>query len=199
VIRTGEKSVIAPKLSDDGRMRLAQDLGAFLATLHGLVAPVELIDVVDPNQRADMTVRVPRARDMIDRVRSDCPDAVCAEPILIAAEALAPDPRRVLSHGDLHLRQILVTDVGRLSGVVDWVDICVAPPSLDLSVLWSLFSPRERSTFLTAYGPADPDTLLRARVLAMFLSAALAAYARDHGWAHLWREALAGLHRALLD
>ena len=181
------------------RVPLAQDLGAFLNVLHALAPPDELIDVIDPNRRADMGLRVPRAREMIDQIRSDWPAANRAESILSAAEQLGPDPRTVLSHGDLHLRQILVTDDRRLSGVVDWVDICRAPASVDLSVLWSLFSPHERETFLAAYGPVDPDTLLRARALALFLSAALAAYAQDRGHAQLWKETLAQLDRVLTD
>lgn len=43
----------------------------------------------------------------------------------------------------------------------------------------------------------DDDALLRARVLALFLCAALAAYARDERMASLEREARAGLERAL--
>jgi hypothetical protein len=102
-------------------------------------------------------------------------------------------------HGDLHLRQVLVSETGRLSGVLDWVDICVAPASVDLAPYWSLFSPKDRGDFLRAYGPVDPDTLLRARVLALCLSAMLAAYAIDREDKLLLAETLAELDRELVD
>jgi aminoglycoside phosphotransferase (APT) family kinase protein len=181
------------------RVGLARDLGAFLRTLHTLSPPCELLSVIDPNGRADMSLRVPRTRDMIGRISTHWPAAQNAEPILAAAERLPPEPRTVLSHGDLHLRQILVTDTARLSGVVDWVDVCLAPASLDLSLLWSLFDAQGRESFLAVYGPVDASTLLKARVLAMCLSAMLAAYALDQGNARLLRETLEELDRALVD
>jgi hypothetical protein len=45
----------------------------------------------------------------------------------------------------------------------------------------------------------EPNTLLRARVLALCLSAMLAAYAIDRGDDRLLQESLAELDRALVD
>ncbi len=186
-------------LSDRERAGLAHDLGTFLGVLHKLPAPLELLNVVDPNRRADMSFRIPRTREMIGRISTHWPAARDAKRILSAAEQLEPESERVLVHGDLHLRQILVTDTGRLSGVVDWVDICVAPAAVDLAPFWSLFSPEGRNSFLAAYGPVDPNELLRARVLALCLSAMLAAYAIDRGEDALLKETLAELDRTLVD
>jgi aminoglycoside phosphotransferase (APT) family kinase protein len=186
------------KLSDSQRVPLAGDLGAFLRELHALAPPPQLAAVVDPNHRADMSVRVPKAREMIARVAPHWPAAPRAEPILAAAERLPPESSVVLSHGDLHLRQILVSDRGALTGVVDWVDVCLAPVSVDLGVLWSLFAVEARENFLAAYGSVDCATLLRARALALCLSAMLASYALDRGDEMLWKETLAELDRALV-
>jgi hypothetical protein len=49
---------------------------------------------------------------------------------------------------------------------------------------------------VAAYGGADDEQLLRARVLALFLGAALAAYAHHEGLGSLEREAVAALARA---
>ena len=61
--------------------------------------------------------------------------------------------------------------------------------------------PAERAAFAhdlrEAYGPLDEAQLLRARVLALSLCAALAGHARAEGVAEVEREALAGLARAL--
>jgi hypothetical protein len=75
----------------------------------------------------------------------------------------------------------------------------VAPAAVDLAPLWSLYSPPGRASFLAAYGPVEPNTRLRARVLALCLSAMLAAYAIDRGDDRLLQETLAELDRALVD
>jgi hypothetical protein len=50
--------------------------------------------------------------------------------------------------------------------------------------------------FLAEYGPVTDEQLLRARVLALSLSAALAHYAHDEGFQAVEREAFSGLARA---
>jgi aminoglycoside phosphotransferase (APT) family kinase protein len=85
----------------------------------------------------------------------------------------------------------------RLTGVIDWVDVCRSDPAIDLSLLWSFVPPASRGAFLEAYGPLDEAQLLRARVLALSLCAALAGHAHAEGLAEVEREALAGLARAL--
>ena len=178
---------------------LAHELGRFLATLHGLDGARTSGLPVDPNARADMSVRIPRTRTVIAAVAEHWPAAPRAEAILAAAEHLAPSAERVLCHGDLHNRHLLISETRRLSGVIDWGDVCLAPRSIDLMLVWSLFGPEERRVFLAAYGPVDSDTLLRARVVALCLDAMLAAYAIDKRMEAVASEALAGLDRTLID
>ena len=52
------------------------------------------------------------------------------------------------------------------------------------------------SRLLAAYGPVGEEQLLRSRVLAVFLCATLALYARHEGMPSLEREAIGGLERA---
>jgi aminoglycoside phosphotransferase (APT) family kinase protein len=99
-------------------------------------------------------------------------------------------------HGDFHVRHVLVED-GRVSGVIDWGDVCVGDPSIDLQFAWSLLPAERRAAFLDAYGPVDEETRLRARVLAIFFCALLADYARARGLSGLERETRAGLVRVL--
>ncbi len=117
--------------------------------------------------------------------------------MLAAAESLPPDADPVLVHGDLNLRHALVSESGGLAGVIDWGDMCRAPRSVDLPLYWSLFDGAARGAFRTAYGPLSDATLARARVLAMFFDATLAAYAHDKGMVDLEREALRGLTRTV--
>jgi aminoglycoside phosphotransferase (APT) family kinase protein len=120
---------------------------------------------------------------------------VDAERVLGEAAKLGRLDATALCHGDLHVRQIIVTD--RLSGIIDWVDVCRANVGIDLSLLWS-FVPRDLfETFLSEYGTVSEESLLVARVLALGLNATLASYGADTGHVALEREARASVQRAL--
>ena len=179
---------------DDGaRAALAQQLGRFLRALHSAQVDVEL--PVDPLRRADMGFRVGMARERLAEL-GGAPAG--AEDVLEAALALPPPERLALVHGDLHLRHVLV-DESVLSGVIDWGDACRADPAIDLVLVWCALPAAARPSFFAEYGEVPEDGLLRARVLSLFLCAALALHARHEGLEHVERESLAGLVRTLAE
>jgi len=187
-------------VAEGDRGELGAELGRLLTVLH---AP-ETVARVDPegalpidfNRRADMAFRVPLARERLAELGR--PETTEIVELLAEAEALPPSSGRVLAHGDLHLRHVLV-DGSSMSGVIDWGDVCVGDPAIDLQLVWSLLPAVRRETFFAEYGPVDRETSLRAQVLALYLCAMLALYARSVGYASLERESLAGLERALSD
>ena len=185
-------------LSDAEREGLGAELAGFLRVLHDLELDVDL--PVDPNRRADMAFRVPRARECLAEVEAAGiwrpPDSV--ERILEAALRLPPTDAEAVLHGDLHTRHVFV-EYGHLSAVIDWGDVCVGDPSIDLQLAWSLLAPAGRERFVEAYGPIDDERLLRARATALYFGAMLAAYAHSADNASLERECLAGLERTLTD
>jgi aminoglycoside phosphotransferase (APT) family kinase protein len=186
------------ELDDGARLAVALDVAGFLCALHAIEVPVEL--PVDVNWRADMTRRVPHARGQLAEVERlgiwRVPPAV--KRVLDEAERLPPPTELALVHGDLHFRHVLVAD-GAASGVIDWGDTCRSDPAIDLQLVWSFLPPESRGAFLDAYGSVSEEQLLRARVLALSLSAALAAYGHVEGIATVAAEALAGLDRASLS
>jgi aminoglycoside phosphotransferase (APT) family kinase protein len=192
-------------LSDDERVEVGAQLGRLLRVLH---AP-ETLAAVDPegvlpvdfNLRADMAVRVPRARENLAALRElglwRAPVAV--ERILAAAEQLPPASGEiVLVHGDLHLRHVLVAD-GAITAVIDWGDVCRADPCVDLMLVWSLLGRPGRERFYAEYGPVTAEQRLRSRVLAIGIHSMLVRYAHDAGHASLQQEAVAALGRTLVD
>jgi aminoglycoside phosphotransferase (APT) family kinase protein len=182
----GDEAAVAD-LDDAQRTAIGVDLARFLRVLHSLDATGL---PPDGNRRADMGHRVPYTRDLFAQLGRDAPR------VLDDAESLPPPSEpSTIAHGDLHDRQVLVHE-GRLTGVIDWVDICCADPSIDLIMLWSFVPPGGRSAFLDAYGAADDAMLLRARVLALMMGAVLALYARDQDPA-LEAPALAMIERAV--
>src|SRR4051794_5068857 len=182
------------------RARLAVPLARALHALHG---PATLAAVggglpEDANRRGDMTRRVPlalRQFEALERAGLWQPPAAAME-LLEEALELPPPVATAVCHGDLHFRHLIVA--GReLRGLIDWIDVCRSDPAIDLQLLWSFFGPRDRAVFLADYGPVSAEVLLRARVVALFLCAALALYGDAEGHPAVAREALSGLDRTL--
>jgi aminoglycoside phosphotransferase (APT) family kinase protein len=191
-------------LPDDARVSVAEGLGRFLRALHdpGLVPVAGKALQRDPLSRAEPSVRSPLARERLARLAKDglwTPEPE-VERLLTDGERLARHTGAVsVCHGDLHVRHLLVDEDVRAAGVIDWGDLCVADPSVDLSLAYGGFRGRARTALLSAYGPVTEEQETRARVLAVFLCAALAEYAAGTVREGLLTEALAGLERAVAD
>lgn len=195
------KELAASGLPDERRIALGASLGSFLRALHSpaLASRIASSLPVDPMRRADMAFRIPHARRRLDQVIEAglwvANDAV--ERLLTDAAGLPPPSRTLLSHGDLHMRHVLVDSAGMATGVIDWGDVCAGDPSADLSIAYGSLVGEARVAFLDAYGPVDGLTELRARVIATFLAAALLLYAADRGMEELRLESLRSLERAV--
>jgi aminoglycoside phosphotransferase (APT) family kinase protein len=185
------------ELDDEARLEVALELAAFLRALHAVELDEPL--PLDPNGRTDMPKRTRMARDELhelERLRLwQAPPELSG--FLTEAERLPPPEAQAVVHGDLHFRHLLVE--GRAaSGVIDWGDVCLADPAIDLPLFWSFVPPEGRRAFLDAYGPVNETQLLRARVLSIQLCAVLAHYGHDEGQAEILRAGLDGLDRTLL-
>ena len=184
-------------LDDGARNELGRSLARFLRRLHDAELALDLPS--DANRRADMSARVPRTRRQLGELEALGiwrPDAVVHH-ILDEAERLpASREATAVVHGDLHFRQILVDANATPTGVIDWVDVCRSDPAIDLSMYWSYLPPGGRELFLSEYGRVSEEQLLRARVIALSLSAALAHYGHREGFSAVEREAMRGLEQA---
>jgi aminoglycoside phosphotransferase (APT) family kinase protein len=184
-------------LDEPARVEAGRSLGRFLRRLHDADAGHDLPP--DGNRRADMSERVPKTRAQLAGLEGtgawQTPASLDA--LLDEAERLGPPAVSVVVHGDLHFRQVLADETGRLTGVIDWVDVCRSDPAIDLSMLWSYLQPEARDAFLLEYGHVTDEQFVRARVIALSLSAALAHYGHSEGFPAIEREALSGLARTL--
>lgn len=187
------------ELGDEARVEVGRALARFLRVLHDTEVAYDL--PCDANRRADMKDRVPKARDQLADLEAEGiwrrPASV--DRLLDDAERLPTSQISTVVHGDLHFRQVLVDGNARPTGVIDWVDVCRSDPAIDLSMVWSFLPVEGRAAFLAEYGPVSDDQLLRARVIAISLSAALAHYGHREGFWAIEREALAGLERAAAE
>jgi aminoglycoside phosphotransferase (APT) family kinase protein len=189
-------------LPDARRHTAAAGVGRFLRALHdpGLVISAGARELpADPMGRADAAKRAHMSREVLARLAGQglWKPSPATERLIRDAERLGgPSAAPVLAHGDLHMRHLLVGAGGHAAGVIDWGDLCLADPAVDLSLAYGAFAGPARAALLDAYGPVSPQTQTRARILALFLCAVLAEYAASEGLGRLLREALTGLVRA---
>jgi len=204
------KELALSALSDAARVPAAEAAGAFLRALH---APETLTAVhagtdeplpPDPMHRAWPRSRIADTRNLLDTLANDGAWAADVQADRLLAEAVeldAPESAGALVHGDLHIRHLLVDATGsqaRATGVIDWGDVCIGDPAVDLSLGFAAFEGEARQAFLDAYGGINPEQELRARALAIRLSATLATYALTTRQDELAAEALRGLRRAIV-
>lgn len=188
-----------------GRTRLGAQLGVFLAALHQPALAERFNEhlPVDPMRRADMPARGAIARKWLDEAAGlgiwDRAADADADALILRAASAPESGRLSVVHGDLHLRHLVVDDDGAMAGIIDWGDICLADPAIDLSLVFSGLEGPSRAAFLDAYGPLDAATELRGRLLGLMLCGALAVYGRTEGLAWLEAEAGEGLLRVLRD
>ncbi|HEU5032969.1 MAG TPA: phosphotransferase [Spirillospora sp.] len=187
--------------ADEDRTALAEQVGAFLRALHApaLAARAGKGLPHDPMARADPAVRAERTFPRLDslvRLGVWKRDTAVTDLLADARHRDAPDGEPVIVHGDLHVRHLLLAPDGRAAGVIDWGDVCLADPAVDLSIAYGGFAGTARAALLAAYGPVPPEREAAARVLALNLSATLAEWAASTGREELLAEALAGMGRA---
>ena len=171
-------------IESDQRETVAAELGAFLRVLHSLPpADFEISGdcslAYDPMGRGHPARRAAGTAQCLDRLRergTGIPFDAVTELLARADRLPAPPLPGVICHGDLHVRHVLVGGKG-ITGVIDWGDLCLGDRAVDLSIAFAGFSGEQREAFFAAYGPIDAERELRARALALSLSALLTEYA----------------------
>lgn len=183
------------------RTRAAAWLGRFLRALHSV--PVDRATPAgagpDTLDRMNVDKRRPLILERLDTLRAkgllddDRPWRELAEDM--PAGLPAEGPRLV--HGDFYVRHILVDELGLPCGVIDWGDVHLGDPALDLSIGHSFLPPPARDAFREAYGPISEGAWRKARFRALFYAVVLLLYGSDVSDAALVREARAALHNVL--
>jgi aminoglycoside phosphotransferase (APT) family kinase protein len=180
-------------LSADARASLAEPLAALLRALHAVPpAWAESLGAGrDEIGRLDVPARIGKTRSTFDALAARSALSIDVRHALDRAMAETPagPPRRlVLCHGDLYARHLLVDDRGALCGVIDWGDVHLGDPAVDLSVAYLVLPPAARDRFLEAYAGADPTDRLRARARAIFHASATLRFAVEVADEDLRRE-----------
>lgn len=140
---------------------------------------------VDPNRRCDTPNLLPRIGSTIQRLSASGvwePTRAVRALFASARELGAPLEPPVLTHGDLHLRHVLVDrEQPRATGLIDWTDISFNDPAVDLQLAYSAFDGEAREALTDAYGTVTEERELQARVVGLHLSTLLIEYAAAEG------------------
>ncbi len=174
----------------------AQALGAFLRHLHRLdpktlPLPGDHIHRKDPERIRERFFERWTAIPSGEQARWG---TVLTEWVHETATLVKPSDKACVVHGDLYPRHVLVCD-GQVSGVIDWGDVHLGHPAMDLSLMVTGFNAEHWPAFLHAYGlPTSEEDLRHARLRAAMYGAALLAYGLDTS-----DDAIAACGRQILD
>jgi aminoglycoside phosphotransferase (APT) family kinase protein len=114
-------------------------------------------------------------------------------------DAESVSKRQALVHGDLNFRNFLLDAEGVLCGVIDWGDVHIGHPAVDLAVAHSFLPPEGREIFRRAYGEIDEETWRLAKFRALYINLHILVYAYDIGDPLQLREAKTALELATVD
>jgi len=186
-------------LDDAARAAAAEPLARFLRALHAIPSSeaTALGAGGDELARLEVARRAPQIRERLAELgRLELLDEANLVRHLRAVDetpVAAPRPSTALVHGDLYARHVLVDDGGRPCGVIDWGDVHLGDPAVDLALAHGFLPAAARDAFRRAYGEIDAATWALARFRAIHHASITALYARDVGDEPLLHEALRSL------
>ncbi|PJN54325.1 hypothetical protein PAEVO_10460 [Paenibacillus sp. GM2FR] len=160
-------------ISDEMRMLSASTLAHFLKNLHAF--PVELAQqagvLSDQRNLTDIAGRKEKMLNLLSSLTLYITQAELNEiaDYLRGIQLERARHRHVLIHGDLHFKNMLVDDAGKLSGIIDWGDVNIGHPACDLSIVYSFLPPASREDFYDIYGEVDDETKILARMIAVYI------------------------------
>jgi aminoglycoside phosphotransferase (APT) family kinase protein len=190
-------------LTPHQRENSAESLARFLATLHAINASEAARLGAQPDNigRLDLSKRVPKTRTNLEElVQSGVIDEWTPWlPILDEMDLSRPAKSTSLVHGDLYARHLLVDGDALVCGVIDWGDVHIGDPAVDLSIAHSFLPPEAHGAFRRAYGRVDEDTWRVARFRALCHASVTIPYGRSIGDDDLVGEGLIALRHLAVD
>lgn len=187
------------ELGIPARRGAAPALGRFLRALHD-IDPDGLDLPLDTLGRLRLE---PRRAELGERLAVLADRRAIEDPArwLDAFDAAGPDlddaAAGCVVHGDLYARHLVVDEVGRLVGVIDWGDVHRGHPAADLMAVFTFLPVAARPAFFAEYGAVDTPVRRAARRRAVFHATAVAWYAVEEADEVLAAEALGAMRRAV--
>ena len=94
------------------------------------------------------------------------------------ASAISLPKSKVLVHGDLYCRHLMFYRQ-ELVGIIDWGDVGINNPAVDLGVVFSFYPADCHQDFFDIYGDIDSQTCAYARFLGLYSAITIMLYGHD--------------------
>jgi aminoglycoside phosphotransferase (APT) family kinase protein len=193
------RTLLAAPLPDEDRRALARPLARFLAVLHSISTDEtkRMGAPADTLERLNSTKRRPATRVRLDAITAAgirC-DIARIEHLLDTLPDIERPRTDTLVHGDLHSGQIVVNEQHQIAGIIDWGDVHVGDPAVDLGGVQAMLPHDCQDEFLQEYGQVDDVVWAAARGRAIWHTVALLAHSVDAGDAAAILEARSSLER----
>jgi aminoglycoside phosphotransferase (APT) family kinase protein len=170
-------------LSDEIRNLSAVPLAIFLKNLHQFsTEQAEKLGV--PHDRFERMNIGKRKEILLSNIKKAA-DLQLIEEDRAALEWLSTmketqlDPPITLVHGDCHIRNILVSQDGVISGIIDWGDMHLGNPAIDFSIAYSFLPQSGRDLFFQHYGEVSDEIKMVAKFFAIYVGFILLLYGHD--------------------
>ncbi len=184
-------------LTDAERSALAAPLARFLATLHAIPVLQDFRQHLPQPTfiQVDKQVIIPKILTDLQELESLGLLKNKEQLYAIANEAqtLRSAQYTTLVHGDLHIRHLLLNVDRQLTGIIDWSDVHIGDPAVDISIAHSVLPPQAHATFRKNYGEISQETWLLARLRALCHCIAMVLYGHKVHDTNLEREGQRGL------
>lgn len=187
------KSGCHANLSIDSRCHSVVKLAEFLKQLHHInETEARAIGAEDQVfDRTDIGSTINALKERAEKINvqhiSTINLTVFDEEMKIASAVNLPKAK-VLVHGDLYCRHLMF-DNNKLVGIIDWGDVGINSPAVDLSVVFSFYPTECHQDFFDIYGEVDSEIFAYARFLGLYSAITVMLYGHDVGDIPLVNEA----------
>lgn len=165
------------QLNENQRIALAKPIAHFLKTLHEIPIQEAMARGIklDEMDRLNIAKREPKLRHHLSQLADR---GIIQDPTVyyrFIPQKNSNEVKHALLHGDFYFRNFLVIE-DRLSGVIDWGDVHIGNPAMDLTIAFTFLPMEGRRIFFEYYGKVDEHTYKIARFRALYAMAMLTVY-----------------------
>lgn len=184
-------------LTEEQRVALAEPIAKFLSTLHA--TPRSMISQChipgDNRSRIDGSLLIPKIKKNFEELSllGLLESKKQLESTLENLQHFRAPLGSSIVHGDFYVRHLLVDEKHHLAGVIDWGDIHLGDPAIDLAIAHSFLPARAHKLFIKAYGEISDETWTLAKLRALYSSSLLILFGHHSGDPVLMREGFRSL------
>lgn len=179
------KTACRLELSDSERSSIAAPLAQFLRALHSI--PLSVAQSCNLPKDTLGKLDIVRLTPLIKKSLNEMELLGLLEnkkqllDLLDSLQNVRTPLSTVIVHGDFYARHLLLDEDRQAAGVIDWGDIHVGDPAVDISIAHSFLPIAAQEKFRNIYGEISEETWELARLRALYSSPLLVLYGTHSG------------------